>query len=312
METITNAASTVTSTVSSLIYGQPAKKNETAGQEPISGKQGKGTVNDPFDKGNTEHDPITTPRLLTNQTLATSADATSKSDDFLKLRPAVGEAKATEPTTATKTGAVGDSAMPIVPLNPDTATSNTATSSATGITDKAGVSDKVWKPTELDQVKPEGAPGAGPSAPAVTPASPETSSTPIKASENHGVDAVKDDKASDAVQASSALKKSSVGNEQIDVILSSTPKAEHSVPDTEANDPHSKMTDKTMHHTDASKDRDTDNVSDLTTDSTVRKSESSKSAEPSSPGSGDEKSGGKMSHLKEKLKDKLHIGSKDK
>jgi hypothetical protein len=57
METITNAASTVTSTVSNLIYGQPAKENETAnnetgGQEPLSGTQGKGTVNEPFDQGN--------------------------------------------------------------------------------------------------------------------------------------------------------------------------------------------------------------------------------------------------------------------
>lgn len=52
METITNAASTVTSTVSSLIYGQPAKENETGGKEPLSGEQGKGTVSEPFDQGN--------------------------------------------------------------------------------------------------------------------------------------------------------------------------------------------------------------------------------------------------------------------
>jgi hypothetical protein len=57
METITNAASTVTSTVSNLIYGAPAKEtetahNETAGKEPLSGEQGKGTANEPFDKGN--------------------------------------------------------------------------------------------------------------------------------------------------------------------------------------------------------------------------------------------------------------------
>jgi hypothetical protein len=57
METITNAASTVTSTVSNLIYGAPAKDtetayNETAGKEPLSGEQGKGTATEPFDKGN--------------------------------------------------------------------------------------------------------------------------------------------------------------------------------------------------------------------------------------------------------------------
>lgn len=60
METITNAATAVTSTVSGLIYGQPAKEgennnastNETGGKEPLSGAQGKGTVSEPFDKGN--------------------------------------------------------------------------------------------------------------------------------------------------------------------------------------------------------------------------------------------------------------------
>jgi hypothetical protein len=57
METITNAASTVTSTVSNLIYGAPAKDtetthNETGGQEPLSGQQGKGTASEPFDQGN--------------------------------------------------------------------------------------------------------------------------------------------------------------------------------------------------------------------------------------------------------------------
>jgi hypothetical protein len=45
METITNAATSVTTTVSNLIYGQPAKENEaahneTAGSEPL------------FDQGN--------------------------------------------------------------------------------------------------------------------------------------------------------------------------------------------------------------------------------------------------------------------
>jgi hypothetical protein len=57
METITNAASTVTATVSNLIYGQPTKENETTtnetgGKEPISGEQGKGTISEPFDQGN--------------------------------------------------------------------------------------------------------------------------------------------------------------------------------------------------------------------------------------------------------------------
>jgi hypothetical protein len=57
METITNAATSVTTTVSNLIYGQPTKENEaahneTGGSEPLSGTQGKGTVDEPFDQGN--------------------------------------------------------------------------------------------------------------------------------------------------------------------------------------------------------------------------------------------------------------------
>lgn len=54
METISNIASTATSAVTNLVYGTPdnAKKNETGGQEPVSGETGKGTVDDPYDHGN--------------------------------------------------------------------------------------------------------------------------------------------------------------------------------------------------------------------------------------------------------------------
>jgi hypothetical protein len=41
-------------------------------------------------------------------------------------------------------------------------------------------------------------------------------------------------------------------------------------------------------------------------------SSNTKSTEPASPTGGDEKSEKKMSQLKDKLKHKLHIGSKDK
>ena len=55
METISNIASTATTTVSNLIYSNQdaaTKTNETAGKEPVSGLTGKGTVNDPYDQGN--------------------------------------------------------------------------------------------------------------------------------------------------------------------------------------------------------------------------------------------------------------------
>ncbi|KAF2748791.1 hypothetical protein M011DRAFT_466563 [Sporormia fimetaria CBS 119925] len=51
METISNVASAA----SKLVFGDQkttTEHNETAGQEPISGQQGKGTANEPFDQGN--------------------------------------------------------------------------------------------------------------------------------------------------------------------------------------------------------------------------------------------------------------------
>jgi hypothetical protein len=51
METISNVAAAA----SKAIWGEQTatQQNETAGQEPISGQQGKGTANEPFDQGNT-------------------------------------------------------------------------------------------------------------------------------------------------------------------------------------------------------------------------------------------------------------------
>jgi len=57
MESITNAAATAATTASKLIWGEQnnPQGNETAGQEPISGYQGKGTVEEPYDQGNAEN-----------------------------------------------------------------------------------------------------------------------------------------------------------------------------------------------------------------------------------------------------------------
>lgn len=50
METIQNVANTA----SKMIFGEQntTQSNETTGQEPISGQQGKGTVDEPYDQGN--------------------------------------------------------------------------------------------------------------------------------------------------------------------------------------------------------------------------------------------------------------------
>jgi hypothetical protein len=56
METINN----VVTTASKAIWGEqnpPTTANETAGQEPISGMQGKGSIDQPFDQGNARKQP---------------------------------------------------------------------------------------------------------------------------------------------------------------------------------------------------------------------------------------------------------------
>ncbi|KAF2822276.1 hypothetical protein CC86DRAFT_385962 [Ophiobolus disseminans] len=331
METITNAASSVVTTASNLIYGQPAKDteattttagNETAGKEPISGQQGKGTVNEPFDQGNAalENPVDTTSKTNTisdssKDTTSTTGNTSYKQDDFLKLSPTLGKPATTESSTGTSTGTTGETSIPIVPLNPDVATSGTGktditTSSATGITDKAGVTDKVWKPTSLDDVEPAGAPGAGPSAPEYTPATPDlSSSTSHKASEPAVKDVAKDTTHTTHTEPSHSSPgptKESVGGD-IDAILESTPKSKHTVDDSQADDPHSKMAGKTVRQTEASHHGESGNSKSLASE---KAGASHTSADATSP-TGEEKSG-KMSQLKDKLKDKLHIGSKDK
>ncbi|KAL5421729.1 hypothetical protein PMIN06_003596 [Paraphaeosphaeria minitans] len=61
METISNVVNTVSATATKAIWGEP-QNNETAGNEPVSGVQGKGTATEPFDGGNSED-----PTALTTQ-----------------------------------------------------------------------------------------------------------------------------------------------------------------------------------------------------------------------------------------------------
>jgi hypothetical protein len=75
METISNIASTATSTVSNLIYGNQdtaTKTNETAGKEPVSGQTGKGTVDEPYDQGNSGEFHTFTGRLTGEHVLTTA------------------------------------------------------------------------------------------------------------------------------------------------------------------------------------------------------------------------------------------------
>jgi hypothetical protein len=220
--------------------------------------------------------------------IATSGETTAKSDDFLPLNPTIGKPSNTESFTETKTGGSHETGMPIVPLNPDVATmssgtTNTSSTSHTGNTEKQGITDSIWKPTALDEIKPSGAPGAGPPAPEYTPATPETNqgssalnkgreldtpkhtSTSDTSKDISTSDTPKDHTTTDTDTTSEKPKEgSSLENkhpihdkhsvsEPIDSIIHPTPAAEHSVPDAEAEDPHSKMQSHTVRNTDASK-----------------------------------------------------------
>ncbi|KAF1849330.1 uncharacterized protein K460DRAFT_305356 [Cucurbitaria berberidis CBS 394.84] len=289
METITNIASTATTTVSNLIYGDQTKNNETAGKEPVSGQEGKGTATEPFDKGNAATPLDTTADRKTfldygnNETAgkepisgeqgkgtatapfdqgnsAKATDASSGPDGFLKLNPTLdGPAHdADAPKIHTNSKDTTYTGMPIVPLNPDVATSGLDTKSS-GTTEKTGVTDKLWKETALDDISRSGAPGAGPTAP--------DSTTVTKAPIAHENVAIKESKVH--------IEPSLDG--------SISPKTTGAPAGAGVGESNRIVGEKPTH-----------------------KSEPAISSSPS-----DEKSG-KMSDLKNKLKDKLHIGHKDK
>lgn len=166
-----------------------------------------------------------------DQDVAATAN-TSTDNDFLKLDPVIN--KATSDTTAS-TG-------------------------ATGITDKAGVSEQIWKPTDIDEVKPSGAPGAGPEAPDYKAATPDLSSTtsatpagtttkttdtPSEVKKSEGVETAHSD---------TAKAQPAVGGPIQEVLEKGTGASkEHTVDESEAEDPHSKMNDKTHRATTANK-----------------------------------------------------------
>ena len=52
METINNVVAAASKTIWGETDTQKTEHNETGGQEPVSGQQGKGTPNEPFDQGN--------------------------------------------------------------------------------------------------------------------------------------------------------------------------------------------------------------------------------------------------------------------
>ncbi|KAH9866182.1 hypothetical protein J1614_008747 [Plenodomus biglobosus] len=292
------------------------KDNETAGKEPISGEQGKGMASEPFDQG---------------KDAKATHTASDSNTDFLKLNPTLdgpqpdsetqssGDPKIyTSRDDATYTG------MPIVPLNPDSATSGTGASTSTPsaigtstVTNKAATTDKVWKDTPLDDISRSGAPGAGPTAPAhVTPAVPDSTTSGVGSTVANTDSAIKTT-APDSVTAASSTygadpTKTAASPGVGDIKDSKGPTENTPAKTTPARDGTPAWTDTGVpSKVEPSTSADTAASKGLAEESHGRKSETGKSPALASSPSNEEKSG-KMSHLKEKLKDKLHIGHKDK
>lgn len=288
METISNLATTAATTASKLIYGeQPAATNETAAKEPLSGEQGKGTPTDPFDHGNLATPSTTTENKATfldygNSEAAgreplsgkpgsdpTAAQSSSTSnDDFLKLNPTLDgpqvdskSPSSGEPTIYTSRDNATYTGMPIVPLNPDVATSGPTTSSGAGTT--------VASPD-----------------PAIKTAPPDSVTA---ASNTYGSDPTKGIATKESTQNTAAQP---------------TPHRDGTPAWTDTGVP-SKVGPSSTSDAGAPKGVQ------VAEEKHGRKSATGESPEiPASPDS--EEKSGKMSHLKEKLKDKLHIGSKEK
>lgn len=334
METITNLASTATTAASKLIYGNQTQNNETAGKEPVSGEKGAGTATDPYDQGNAAtplatadkadfidssnnetagKEPVsgvlgsgtaTEPFDQGNNANATEkvAEKTSRSDSFLKLDP-VHQTQAETTTSAPTTGKDDTSnvGMPITSLAPDTAVLSSETTSNT--TEATGVTDKVWKENPLDDISRSGAPGAGPEAPSnVTAATPDAAATTTTAT---STDAAIKTSAPDSVTASSGVYSGFEPRSEDDAGIKTEAEKESEKRDTPAWTDTGVPSDSTKYEQDVARQ----NAASPKESKSALEKETSRKSESTE---GNEEKGSKMSHLKEKMKNKLHIGSKDK
>jgi len=92
METITNAATSVVNTASGYIYGTNNTATEP-GKEPVSGQSGKGTADEPFDKGNEE--------TATGAPAASTSTSAAKTTDTPSLDNSKTSASDSAPTSTT-------------------------------------------------------------------------------------------------------------------------------------------------------------------------------------------------------------------
>lgn len=205
--------------------------------------------------------------------------------------------------------------MPITSLAPDTAVMSSGTTSST--TEATGVTDKVWKENPLDDISRSGAPGAGPEAPSnVTAATPDAA-----ANTTASTDAAIKTSAPDSVTASSGVYSGSDNNAGLNTKTEAEKESEKR--DTPAWTDTGVPSDSTKYEQDVARQNaaspkeskstliqkaghvlsSADGIAGALEKETSRKSDSADS---------NEEKGSKMSHLKEKMKNKLHIGSKDK
>jgi len=293
METITNLASTAATTASKLIYGDntaATTQNETAGKEPISGAQGKGTATEPFDKGNEED--------------ATAA-ATSLSD--AKIEPT----HTLEPTGAVREpkdliNAYDEAAGPKT-------TTTAATTSDTTAPQTTAVTDKLWKPTDIDALKPSVAdPAAAPETGVGNTESKKGDLWKPTEAYQEPAPAVTDGPVSPMdTTSSNPAASSNVNDNNLDAYkLDSNTAKPSSAADTAA------ITKLDSHEPAAAKEQSTPGLAETKTEhrdssKPETQTELSKKTSPA-PSADDDDDKSKMSALKDKLKTKLHIGHKDK
>jgi hypothetical protein len=122
METVNN----VVNAASKAIWGeqnpQTATGNETAGQEPVSGMQGKGSADSPFDQGNASEPTTTAGKTdLTDHTTTSSTGPTTDLTDRTTT-------SSTGPTTDLTDRTASSSAGPTPDLKPYSSSSEPTTS----------------------------------------------------------------------------------------------------------------------------------------------------------------------------------------
>jgi hypothetical protein len=96
METAKN----LVNAASNMVFGESQTQNQTAGEEPLSGQQGKGTASEPYDAGNASGMPFTYPTI---QAFAVTVLANAFSGEPTNKETSATETTGTESTNTATT-----------------------------------------------------------------------------------------------------------------------------------------------------------------------------------------------------------------